>query len=82
MAIYARSMSSMGIYHIILRGNKRKRIFVDNEDKQRFVDTLMTISTIQPYAITATASDGLAAWQVIETYIIWLLKKGEKYKTF
>lgn len=40
MPRYARSMSNTGIYHVMLRGNERKQIFVDDEDKQRFVDTL------------------------------------------
>jgi len=36
----ARVLSNTGIYHIILRGNGRKNIFLDREDKQRFLDGL------------------------------------------
>lgn len=35
-----RKLSESGIYHIMIRGNERKDIFLDEEDKQRFIDTL------------------------------------------
>lgn len=35
-----RILSSTGIYHIMLRGNERKSIFMDNEDRQRFLETM------------------------------------------
>lgn len=35
-----RKYSSTGCYHIMLRGNERKKIFLDNQDRQRFIDTL------------------------------------------
>ncbi|MCE5284975.1 MAG: hypothetical protein LLG02_03885 [Pelosinus sp.] len=34
----ARELSSTGIYHVMLRGNERKNIFEDDEDKQQFLD--------------------------------------------
>lgn len=34
----ARKLSGTGIYHVMLRGNERKDIFRDDEDKQRFLD--------------------------------------------
>ncbi len=33
-----RKLSNTGIYHIIIRGNERKNIFQDSDDKQRFLD--------------------------------------------
>jgi len=35
-----RKLSNTGVYHIMLRGNGRKHIFADNEDKQCFLDYL------------------------------------------
>ena len=36
----ARQLSNTGIYHIIVRGINRQTIFYDDEDCQRFIDTL------------------------------------------
>lgn len=36
----ARQKSETGFYHILLRGVGRQNIFVDDEDKQRFLETL------------------------------------------
>ncbi|HWP96048.1 MAG TPA: transposase [Syntrophomonadaceae bacterium] len=38
MTRQARELSNTGIYHIIIRGNERKNVFQDSEDKQRFLD--------------------------------------------
>jgi len=35
---YPRQYSKTGIYHIMLRGNERKNILIDKEDKKRFVE--------------------------------------------
>jgi putative transposase len=40
MPRYQREKSKSGYYHIILRGNERKNIFHDEEDKLRFIETL------------------------------------------
>ena len=40
MARQARKKSESGIYHIMLRGIKRQQIFEDEEDRQKFLDTL------------------------------------------
>jgi len=34
---YPRQYSKTGIYHIMLRGNERKDIFIDEEDKEKFI---------------------------------------------
>jgi putative transposase len=34
---YPRQYSKTGIYHIMLRGNERKDIFIDEEDKGKFI---------------------------------------------
>ena len=36
----ARILSESGIYHVITRGNERKNLFLDEEDKQKFIETL------------------------------------------
>ncbi len=36
----SRKLSKTGIYHVMMRGNERKDIFQDEEDKTRFIDTL------------------------------------------
>ncbi len=35
-----RSKSKSGYYHIMIRGNERKNIFLDEQDKSRFVEIL------------------------------------------
>ncbi len=34
-----RTQSKNGIYHVMLRGNERKNLFLDDEDKQSFINT-------------------------------------------
>jgi len=41
VARQARSKSSTGIYHVMLRGNERKPVFLDEEDKKKFVDIML-----------------------------------------
>ena len=40
MPRHARSLSDKQVYHIMLRGNNREKIFIDEEDKSRILDTL------------------------------------------
>ena len=37
MARLQRTYSNSGYYHIMLRGNERKKIFLDDEDRQKFI---------------------------------------------
>ena len=37
MPRYPRQYSKTGIYHVMLRGNERKDIFIDEEDKEKFI---------------------------------------------
>lgn len=41
MPRHARQKSTTGIYHIMVRGNERKAIFKMDEDKERYMDTLL-----------------------------------------
>jgi REP element-mobilizing transposase RayT len=40
MPRHERYKSKTGYYHIMMRGNERKNIFIDEEDKLRFIETL------------------------------------------
>jgi REP element-mobilizing transposase RayT len=40
----ARQVSKTGIYHLIVRGIKRGALFYDNEDRQRYLETLARIT--------------------------------------
>ena len=42
MARVARKKSETGIYHIMLRGIDGRDIFLDTEDKSKFLDKLLT----------------------------------------
>ncbi|HAN09730.1 MAG TPA: transposase [Clostridiales bacterium] len=51
-----REISSTGIYHIMLRGNEKKNIFIDEIDKYKFIKVLrekvfMTNSIIYAYCL-------------------------------
>jgi len=42
-----------GLYHLITRGNRRERVFVDDDDRQRFMDRMRTVtmkSDVELYA--------------------------------
>jgi putative transposase len=41
LARQARSKSESGIYHVMLRGNERKPVFLDEEDKNRLVEIML-----------------------------------------
>lgn len=41
MARQPRIKSATGVYHVMLRGNERKPVFLDDEDKNKFVDIML-----------------------------------------
>jgi len=47
----ARRKSESGIYHIILRGHNRQTVFLDNEDKIKFLETLSMYKEESRYRI-------------------------------
>ncbi|HEY8500916.1 MAG TPA: transposase [Clostridia bacterium] len=47
----ARKKSSCGIYHIMLRGINKQNLFEDNEDRQRFIDTIGYFKAISGYSL-------------------------------
>ena len=65
----ARTRSSTGIYHIMLRGVNRQRIFEDREDALRFLSTLDRFKKEQRVA--------LYAWCLMGNHVHLLLGFGE-----
>lgn len=53
MARTARRLSSSGIYHVMIRGNEKKEIFLDNRDRLRFLDTLYRMKEAKNYEVYA-----------------------------
>lgn len=49
----ARLQSNSGIYHIMIRGNEKKDIFFDEEDRARFLDTLFKMKADDNYQVFA-----------------------------
>lgn len=49
----ARQQSNSMIYHVMLRGNEQKNIFLDDSDKIRFLDTLSRMKENGEYAVLA-----------------------------
>jgi len=66
----ARKKSSSGIYHIMLRGINRQQIFEDEEDRQRFLDTLQNYKELCGYSIYGYCLMG--------NHIHILLKEGKE----
>lgn len=70
MPRHARKLSNSGIYHIILRGINRQTIFKDDEDFQRFINTLKKYKTVSGYTIYA--------YCLMNNHIHILLKVGQE----
>ena len=66
----ARKKSSSGIYHIMLRGINRQQVFEDNEDRERFLETLENYKDECGYRIYAYCLMG--------NHIHILLKEGKE----
>jgi REP element-mobilizing transposase RayT len=66
----ARKKSSSGIYHIMLRGINRQQVFEDDEDRERFLETLENYKDECGYRIYAYCLMG--------NHIHILLKEGKE----
>ena len=66
----ARKKSNSGVYHIMLRGINRQLIFEDDEDMQRFIETLKRYKDECGYS--------LYAFCLMGNHIHLLLKEGEE----
>ena len=47
----AREKSGTGVYHVIIRGINRQSIFIDDEDNEKFLDTLVICKKISGFKI-------------------------------
>ena len=70
MPRHARALSNSGIYHIILRGINRQTIFNDDDDYQRFINTLKKYKTVSGYT--------LYAYCLMNNHIHILLRVGQE----
>ncbi|MFZ5647823.1 MAG: REP-associated tyrosine transposase [Bacillota bacterium] len=69
MPRYARKQSKSGIYHIIIRGNERKEIFYDDDDRIRFLETLNKMKADGNYDIYA--------YCLMNNHVHLLIKEGK-----
>lgn len=51
MPRYARKKSESGIFHVMLRGINKQTIFEDDEDRERFLETIGRYKTVSKYKI-------------------------------
>jgi putative transposase len=66
----ARKKSSSGIYHIVLRGINKQRIFEDDEDSLYFLEKFKTYKDISGYEIYA--------YCLMSNHLHLLMKEGEE----
>ncbi|MHB8918486.1 MAG: REP-associated tyrosine transposase, partial [Desulfocucumaceae bacterium] len=49
----SRKLSKTGIYHVMLRGNERRKIFLCDEDRKRFIDILREKGREKEFSVLA-----------------------------
>ena len=65
-----REKSSTGVYHVILRGINGQVIFQDNEDYEKFIETIKAYKEVSRYNIYA--------YCLMSNHIHLLMKEGEE----
>lgn len=65
---HQRILSETGTYHVMMRGNERKNLFLDEGDKQRFLDTLFVKKEETGFIIYA--------YCLMDNHIHLLVKEG------
>ena len=68
MARYARVLSKSQVYHVMLRGNNRQKIFIDEDDKKKIIDILQTIK--------ANNACHIYAFCVMDNHMHLIIKEG------
>ncbi len=53
-----RDKSNTGYYHIMIRGNDRKDIFIDDQDKMYFIEILKTKKENNRYGLISILHNG------------------------
>ena len=69
MPRYARTLTDKQVYHVMLRGNNREKIFIDEEDKGRIIDTLIEKRKGEAFY--------LYAYCVMDNHIHLVIKEGQ-----
>jgi putative transposase len=67
----ARKKSNTGIYHVVLRGINKQRIFEDNQDYRKFLETIKTNKYKSGYIIYA--------YCLMNNHIHLLIKEGTEF---
>jgi REP element-mobilizing transposase RayT len=70
MPRYARKKSESGILHVMLRGINKQTIFEDDEDRERFLETIERFKTISKYQILG--------YCLMDNHIHLLLKEADE----
>jgi len=65
-----RILSETGTYHVMMRGNERKNLFLDEEDKQRFLETLFIKKQETGFL--------LYAYCLMDNHVHLLIREGEE----
>ena len=66
----ARKKSETGIYHIMLRGMDRRALFTDDEDCERFIETLKRVKELSKFQ--------LFSYCLMGNHVHLLLREGEE----
>lgn len=90
----AREKSSTGIYHLMLRGINRQKIFLDEHDFSRFIDTVRRVKEksrflVYGYCIMENhvhlllregrEEISLIMQRICSSYVIWYNKKYDRW---
>ncbi len=68
MPRYPRKMSDSNTYHVMIRGNEKRKIFFDDEDRHQFLDTMGRMNVDNNYY--------LYAYCLMENHVHLLIKEG------
>ena len=81
MSRAARKKSSTGIYHIMLRGINGQTIFIDDEDNERFLQTLSeckAVSGFKLYGYCLMGTMSIFYWKKAKKTLHWSSNGSEQ----
>lgn len=70
MPRHQRILSETGTYHVMMRGNEKKSLFLDEEDKRRFLETLFIKKKESGFC--------LYAYCLMDNHVHLLLREGQE----
>lgn len=65
----SRQLSETGIYHVMLRGNERRKIFLSDEDRKRFIEILSEKSRENEFSVLA--------YCLMDNHVHLLIREGK-----